>query len=193
MLVIISVASLSSGHLEVLVQRPQHHANAARIYQSFEQVKATLLNFGIAEKALDEVLKLLPQLGNGERLKLTPVDVPHRDLVAEGGRLVVQIQSCHQLLRPEYAAVPNRLSFGVSAGQRTSKLPSCLRRNPVAESKIPSFSANSLPIASPRPLWIFGSIQLMITFLQCYKVYESSGRETDADCRDLLLQHKLPH
>ena len=52
-----------------------------------EQVKATLLNFGIAEKALDEVLKLLPQLGNGERLKLTPVDVPHHDLVAEGFKL----------------------------------------------------------------------------------------------------------
>src|SRR6266516_8196556 len=87
MLVIISVASLSSGHLEILVQRPQHHANAARIYQSFEQVKATLLNFGIAEKALDEVLKLLPHLGTGERLKLTPVDVPHHDLVAEGFKL----------------------------------------------------------------------------------------------------------
>ena len=188
MLVIISGASLSSGGLEVCVQRPQHHANASRIYRSSEQVKATLLNFGIAEKA-----NFCPQLGNGERLKLTSVDVPHHDLVAEGGRLVVQIQSCHQLLRPEYAAVPNRLSFGVSAGQRTSKLPSCLRRSPVAESKIPSFSANSLPIADPRPLWIFGSIQLMITFLQCYKVYESSGRETDADCRDLLLQHKLPH
>ena len=84
MLVIISVASLTSGHLEVLIQRPQHHARASRIYQSLEQVKATLLNFGIAEKALDEVLKLLPQLGNGERLKLTPVDVPHHDLVAEG-------------------------------------------------------------------------------------------------------------
>ena len=114
-------------------------------------------------------------------------------ILSIAGRLVVQIQSCHRFLRPEYAAVPNRLSFGVSAGQRTSKLPSCLRRSPVAESKIPSFSANSLPIADPRPLWIFGSIQLMITFLQCYKVYESSGRETDADCRDLLLQHKLPH
>ncbi len=46
-----------------------------------------MLNFGIAEKALDEVLKLLPQLGNGERLKLTPVDVPHHDLVAEGFKL----------------------------------------------------------------------------------------------------------
>ena len=88
MLVIISVASLSSGGLEVCVQqRPQHHANASRIYRSSEQVKATLLNFGIAEKALDEVLKLLPQLGNGERLKLTPVDVPHHDLVAEGFKL----------------------------------------------------------------------------------------------------------
>ena len=87
MLVIISVASLSSGHLEVLIQRPQHHANAARIYQSLEQVKATLLNFGIAEKALDEALKLLPQLGTGERLNFPPVDVPHHDLVAEGFKL----------------------------------------------------------------------------------------------------------
>ena len=66
MLVINNGASLSSGHLEILVQRPQHHANAARIYHSFEQVKATLLKFGIVKKALDEVLKLLPQLGNGD-------------------------------------------------------------------------------------------------------------------------------
>src|SRR5438552_14440286 len=65
MLVIISVASLSSGGLEVCVQRPQHHANASRIYHSSEQVRATLLKFGIIEKALDEVLKLLPQLGTG--------------------------------------------------------------------------------------------------------------------------------
>ena len=87
MLVIISVASLSSGHLEVLIQRPQHHARASRIYQSLEQVKATLLNFGIAEKALDEVLKLLPHLGTGERLNFPPVHVPHHDLVAEGFKL----------------------------------------------------------------------------------------------------------
>ena len=62
MLVIISVASLSSGGLEVCVQRPQHHANASRIYRSSEQVRATLLKFGVIEKAWDEVLKLLPQL-----------------------------------------------------------------------------------------------------------------------------------
>jgi len=87
MLVIISVASLSSGHLEILVQRPQHHANASRIYHSSEQVRATLLKFGIIEKALDEVLKLLPQLGTGERLNFPPVHVPHHDLVAEGFKL----------------------------------------------------------------------------------------------------------
>jgi hypothetical protein len=84
MLVIISVASLSSGHLEVLVQRPQHRANASRIYQSLDQVRVTLLNFGIAENTLDETLKLLPQLGTGERLNFTPVGVSHHDLVACG-------------------------------------------------------------------------------------------------------------
>ena len=84
MLVITSVATLSSGHLEVLVQRPQHHANASRIYHSSEQVRATLLKFGIIEKALDEVLKLL---GTGERLNFPPVNVPHHDLVAEGFKL----------------------------------------------------------------------------------------------------------
>jgi len=87
MLVIISVASLSTGQLEVCVQRPQHHANASRTYRSLEQVKATLLNFGIAEQIVDESLKLLPQLGTGERLNFPPVDVPHHDLVAEGFKL----------------------------------------------------------------------------------------------------------
>src|SRR5439155_17358181 len=77
MLVITSVASLSSGGLEILVQRPQHHATASRIYRSSEQVRATLLKFGIIEKALDEVIKLLPQLATGERLNFPRVHVPH--------------------------------------------------------------------------------------------------------------------
>jgi hypothetical protein len=87
MLVIISVAHLIGGSLEVCVQRPQHHANASRTYQSLQQVKTTLLNFGIAEQILDESFKLLPQLGTGERLNFPPVEVPHRDLVAEGFKL----------------------------------------------------------------------------------------------------------
>jgi len=87
MLVVISVAHLSVGSLEIFVQRPQHDANASRNYQSLGQVRATLLNLGIVEKALDEALKLLPQLGTGERLKFPPVNVPHHDLVAEGFKL----------------------------------------------------------------------------------------------------------
>ena len=85
MVVIISVAHLIGGSLEVYVQRPQHDANASRIYDSLEQVKATLLNFGITEKALDESFKLLPR--RGERLNFPPVDVPHHHLVAEGFKL----------------------------------------------------------------------------------------------------------
>ncbi len=73
----------------MLVQRATRRENleASRIYRSSEQVRATLLTFGIVEKALDEVLKLLPQLGTGERLNFPPVHVPHHDLVAEGFKL----------------------------------------------------------------------------------------------------------
>ena len=74
----------------MLVQRATRRENleASRIYRSSEQVRATLLKFGIIEKALDEVLKLLPQLGTGERLNFPrPVHVPHHDLVAEGFKL----------------------------------------------------------------------------------------------------------
>jgi hypothetical protein len=66
MIVIFSVANMSSGAFEISVQRPQHNANASRIYQSLEQTKAVLLNFGIAQEALDECLKLLPQVEAGK-------------------------------------------------------------------------------------------------------------------------------
>jgi hypothetical protein len=87
MLVIISVAELSNGDLEVCVQRPQHSANASRIYQSRAHVKDALLSLGIAEHSLSESFQLLPQLGTGERLKFPPMDVPHHDLVTEGFNL----------------------------------------------------------------------------------------------------------
>jgi hypothetical protein len=86
MLVIVSMASLKSG-LQVAVERPQHSANAARTYNSVNEVRDALLSFGFAEEVLNECLKLLPQLGTGERLKFPPLDVPHHDLVAEGFRL----------------------------------------------------------------------------------------------------------
>jgi hypothetical protein len=86
MLVIVSVASLKSG-LQVSVERPQHSANATRTYNSVNEAIDALLSFGLAEEALNECLKLLPQLGTGERLRFPPLDVPHHDLVAEGFKL----------------------------------------------------------------------------------------------------------
>jgi len=89
MVVIIGVAHLSGGGLEISVQRPQHDAHASRTYQSVEQAKTTLLNLGILEADLEETLKLLPQLGPSERLKFSPINVAHHDLVAEGFKLRV--------------------------------------------------------------------------------------------------------
>jgi hypothetical protein len=87
MIVIFSVANMSSGAFEISVQRPQHNANASRIYQSLEQTKAVLLNFGIAQEVLDESLKLLPQVEAGKHLTFPPIDVPHHELAAEGFKL----------------------------------------------------------------------------------------------------------
>ena len=53
-------------------------------YHSLQEAKSTFLSFGFAEEALDECLKLVPQLGKGERVKFPPLDVPHHDLVAAG-------------------------------------------------------------------------------------------------------------
>ena len=74
---------------------------------------------------------------------------PQRQETSIVGRLVAQVQSCHRLLQL-ICRCTDRFSFGVSAGQRTSRLPSGLRRSPVAESKTPSSSANSLLIESLR-------------------------------------------
>ena len=86
MLISVSVAGLKSG-LQVSIERPQHGANAAHTYNSVNEGRDTLLRFGIAEEALNECLKLLPQSGTGERLKFPLLDVPHHDLVAEGSKL----------------------------------------------------------------------------------------------------------
>jgi hypothetical protein len=81
MLVIVSVANLKSG-LQVSVERSQHSASATRTYNSVNEARDALLSFGFVEEVLNEYLKLLPEVGTGERLKLPPLDVPHHDLVA---------------------------------------------------------------------------------------------------------------
>jgi len=77
----------------VCVERPQHNANATRTYRSLQKAKSTLLSFGFAEEVLDGCLKLVPQLGEGERLKFRPLDMPRHDLMAAGfGRLELDVR-----------------------------------------------------------------------------------------------------
>jgi hypothetical protein len=71
-----------------VITEAQHHANASKIYQSLEQTKAVLLNFGIAQEILDECLKLLQQVEAGKHLRFPPIDAPHHDLAAEGFKLI---------------------------------------------------------------------------------------------------------
>ena len=93
MLVIFSVYRLAHEGVGVCVERPQHHANATKTYRSLQKAKSALLGFGIAEEVLDECLKLVPQLGEGERLKFPPLDVPRHDLMAAGfGRLELDVR-----------------------------------------------------------------------------------------------------
>jgi hypothetical protein len=86
MLIIVTVFNVKNG-LQVSVERAQYSANATRTYNSVNQVRDALLSFGLAEEVLNECLKLLPQLGTGERLKFPPIEIPHHDLVAEGFKL----------------------------------------------------------------------------------------------------------
>jgi hypothetical protein len=80
MLIIVTVFNVKNG-LQVSVERAQYSANATRTYNSVNQ------SFGLAEEVLNECLKLLPQLGTGERLKFPPIEIPHHDLVAKGFKL----------------------------------------------------------------------------------------------------------
>jgi hypothetical protein len=86
MLIIVTVFNLKNG-LQVSVERPQFSANATRTYNSVNEARDALLSFGLAEEVLNECLKLLPQLGTGERLKFPPIEILHHDLVAEGFKL----------------------------------------------------------------------------------------------------------
>jgi hypothetical protein len=63
--------------------RNPHYSQWAGREKLFERERS----LGITEKSLEEALKLLPQLGAGERLNFPPIDVPHHDLVAEGFKL----------------------------------------------------------------------------------------------------------
>jgi hypothetical protein len=87
MLVIVSVSRLDNDRIEIGVARPQHDSNPTHDYPSETQVRAVLSVFGISEEVIESHLKLLGQMGTGERLKFPPMDVPRNELLSRGFRL----------------------------------------------------------------------------------------------------------
>ena len=87
MLVIISVRRLDNDRIEVGVARPQHDSNPTHNYPSEKEVRAVLSDFGISEETLASHLKLLAQMGTGEPLRFSPMDVPQNELLSRGFRL----------------------------------------------------------------------------------------------------------
>jgi hypothetical protein len=87
MLVIVSVRRLDNDRIEVGVARPQHDANPTHNYRSEKEVRVVLSDFGISEETIASHLKLLAQMGTGEQLKFSPMDVPQDKLRSHGFRV----------------------------------------------------------------------------------------------------------
>jgi hypothetical protein len=87
MLVIVSVRRLDNDRIEIEVARPQHGSHPAHNYPSGKEVRAVLSAFGISEEKIDTHLKLLAQMGAGEQLKFSPMDVTQNALLSRGFRL----------------------------------------------------------------------------------------------------------
>ena len=86
MLVIVNVSRLDNHRIEIEVARPQHDSNPSQNYAFEKEVRAVLSDFGISEELIASHLKLLAQMGTGERLKFPPMDVPQNDLLSRGFR-----------------------------------------------------------------------------------------------------------
>jgi hypothetical protein len=84
MLVIISVCRLDNDQIEIGVGRPQHDSNPTREYQSEQEARTVLLDFGISEETIASHLNLLEQMGANEQLNFSPMDVPQNDLQSRG-------------------------------------------------------------------------------------------------------------
>jgi hypothetical protein len=87
MLVIISVRRLDNDRIEIEAARPNTNSNPSQNYAFEKEVRAVLSDFGISQELIASHLKLLAQMGTGERLKFPPMDVPQNQLLPRGFRL----------------------------------------------------------------------------------------------------------
>jgi hypothetical protein len=87
MLVIVSVRRLDNHRIEIGVARPQHDANPTRHYPSEKEARTVFADFEINEETITSHLKLLAQMGTGEKLKFPPMDIPQKELLSQGFRI----------------------------------------------------------------------------------------------------------
>jgi hypothetical protein len=87
MLVIVGVRRLDNDRIEIGVARPQLDSNPTNNYPSEKEVRAVLSDFGIGEETIASHLKLLAQMGTGEQLTFSPMDVPQNELLSRRFRL----------------------------------------------------------------------------------------------------------
>ena len=84
MLVNVSVNRLISGSVQILVAKPQANPNPVQTFPSIDAAKRVSLDFGIDEKEVDSMLKLLPEIGPQEMLRFSAMDVPQNLLGKHG-------------------------------------------------------------------------------------------------------------
>jgi hypothetical protein len=66
------------------VAKPQYNPTHVQTYPSIEEARKVLSGFGIDDKELDAILKLVSEVGPNELLRFSPMDIPQHVLWQHG-------------------------------------------------------------------------------------------------------------